>query len=140
MKVAARSALRTCRAAGASPTITCSSTAPPPSTRAARANAAIIRPFQAVRTLSSSCGRGRVLRTSNNTWRARTSASPTSASDFPLTRDRSAIDWAVCSRFLSVNSLCGSNGALPLGSRPYRPSNNGLSAPSAARTSSTPQM
>ena len=36
------------------------------STRTARATAAIIRPFQAVTTLSSRCGRGRRARTSNN--------------------------------------------------------------------------
>ena len=52
---------------------------PPASTRAARANAAIIKPFQPVSTLSSRCGRGRVARASNNVTRARVSASATSS-------------------------------------------------------------
>ena len=38
-------------------------------TRAARANAAIISPFQAVSTLSSRCGRGRDARRSKSFWR-----------------------------------------------------------------------
>ena len=57
---------------------------PPISTRDARANAAIISPFHAVSTLSSSCGRGRSSRTSNSSWRERSSDSATSTGDLPL--------------------------------------------------------
>ena len=47
--------------------------AEPRSTRAARANAAIIRPFHAVSTLSSRCGRGRCSARRTSRWRARPS-------------------------------------------------------------------
>ena len=49
----------------------CASLPPPTSARAARAKAAIIRPFHAVSTLSSRCGRGRSRRARNICSRAR---------------------------------------------------------------------
>ncbi len=76
-----------------------SSSEPPDSTRAARANAAIISPFHAVSTLSSRCGLGRWRRTSNRACRARINACATARGSRPLVRAKSAIDRAVCSRF-----------------------------------------
>ena len=59
-RAACRAAARW-RAPGCSPASGCSSASPPSSTRAARAAAAIISPFQAVSTLSSRSGRGRLV-------------------------------------------------------------------------------
>ena len=66
----------------------------PGRTRAIRANAAIIRPFQAVSTLSSRCGRGRAARASNICTRARFRIAVMSDSAFPNSFASSSIDRA----------------------------------------------
>ena len=92
-----------------------------------RAKAAIIRPFQAVSTLSSRCGRGRSSRAANiASARAVQDASTISSrrlSELPRRARRPT--RATYSRFLPVNSCCGSIGALPSGSIAEPPLDDG---------------